>query len=684
METLVDGQTCFVTRGDGELTTVDGLYHLDTRYLSALDVTFDDTELALVASEGSAAGRRTLLYLNRAATGDVTTIPDGSDRPPGNLVVRRDQAIAHGTLHERVTVTNHSAARVAGTVAVTFDVDFADVFEVRGVETGIDRTIEVDAGDRAVTYRYDYTGADGDEIRLVSTVGFGQPAETLQPGRATFALDLAPQDSETYAFAVHPGGADETVNDPFGAGPAGDTDADDGCTDTGGITTGSPEYDRTFARAAADLAALTTQTQHGPVPVTGVPWFATVFGRDSLIAAYQTLPVAPSLARGTLRYLAANQGTQSVDYRDEQPGKILHEVRRGELARRRLIPHTPYYGTVDATPLWVILLHETHRWLDDPALIEEHWDDLERALAWIDTAVAEHGDDPFLYYDAGTDDGLLHKAWRDTAGSVQFADGESADPPLASVEVQGYVYDAFRRAASLYRHVRSDENRASDLDRRADRLQTAFDAMFWLPEREFYGAAMTADGRVADSLTSNVGQCLWTGIVPAERVDTVVDRLLSPELFSGWGIRTMSTTAHGYRPLSYHIGSVWPHDTALCALGLARYDQFDAVETVADGLLSATTRFEHNRVPELFGGFDDTISPIEYEASCAPQAWAAGAPFALLRALFDADPGHDGVTIGRRPTAIAADAIQPIVEAWRDDGPAGLWHPGEEQFAHGQ
>ncbi len=681
MKTLVDGQTCFLGRSNGEMTAVDGLYHLDTRYLSSLGVAFDGLELDPVGRDDAAAASRTLLYLDRESHSNVTAVPDGSPRRAGNVVLVREQQVVEGGFLEQITLRNHSTRQVSGTLTVSFDVDFADIFEVRGVESGIDRAVVADVADRAVTYRYDYRDADDEGVDLVSTVRFGQPPDTLSPGRATFSTTLGAQESTTYSVAVHPG-------DEAAASEPAAVDADAGIehehelrtvdVEPLGITTGDARFDRTFETAFEDLHALTTETEHGPVLVTGVPWFATVFGRDALVSAYQTLPVAPSLARGTLRYLAANQGTEADEYRDEQPGKMLHEVRRGELARRNMIPHTPYYGSVDATPLWIILLEETYRWVDDEELVDDLWDNLERALEWIDRAVDRIGDDPFLYYRASSDDGLSHKAWRDTEGSVQFADGERAEAPLASVEVQGYVYDALCRAASLYQEVRDDQERAATLESRADRLREQFDDAYWLPDREYYGAALTEDGRVVDSLTSNVGQCLWTGIVPERRADAVVDRLLSPELFSGWGIRTTSTTDQGYGPLSYHVGSVWPHDTSLIALGLARYGYFDAVETVATGLLTATTQFEHNRVPELFGGFDDSLPPISYDASCSIQAWAAGSPFALLRALFEAGPEAAGVTVDREPSVVASDAIEPVVQAWTDADAAGLWDPGAE------
>jgi glycogen debranching enzyme len=549
--------------------------------------------------------------------------------------------------------------------------------EVGEVVEGRDRDVAAEPTGNGLRYEYGYQAADGTETRLQSTVSFSDRPDELVPGRATFELTLPPQASRTLSFAVIPSrGQPET-----------DADAGDGDdplatrrfdraaatqpsisplfeSEEGPITTGDQRYDRSFAQAARDLTALTTATEHGPVPVAGTPWFATVFGRDALLTAYLSLPVAPDLAVGSLRYLAANRGQTTNPERDEEPGKILHELRQGELAARGAIPHSPYYGTIDATPLWVVLLHETYRWTGDDELVESLWPALEQALGWIETATARTGDDPFLYYRQTDESGVVHKAWRDTTRSVQFADGQAVAEPLASVEVQGYVYDALSRAATLYREVKGDDERATELESRARRLRSQFDATFWLPDNEFFGAALTVGGDVVDTDTSNVGHCLWSGVVPEERQAAVVERLLSEELFTGWGVRTMGKPASGFDPVSYHTGSVWPHDTAVVSLGLANEGFHGAAERVATGLLEASTRFDYNRLPELFCGFDDSRSPVPYPAACTPQAWAAGAPFGLLRALFALEPGDQSVRIGRTPDALANATVDPITDAW--------------------
>jgi glycogen debranching enzyme len=464
------------------------------------------------------------------------------------------------------------------------------------------------------------------------------------PAASTLGWDSEPSTVET-------GSADHDRLDPFVV--------------DGPIETGTPAYDETFAGARRDLRALATRTDHGPVPLAGAPWFVTVFGRDALLASYLSLPVAPSLAAGTLRYLAAHQGRNGDDARDEAPGKILHEVRRGELARTRAIPQTPYYGSVDATPLWVTLLHETWRWTGDDGLVTDLWATLEAALDRLERAVAAVGENPFLYYRSTGAGGVVHKLWRDSANGVQYADGRGAEPPLAGAAVQGYLHDALDRAADLAAAVRGDEEHAADLAERAEALAAAFDEAFWLPERRFYAAALTADERRVDAVTSTAGHCLWAGVVPDRRAGTVAERLLEPDLSSGWGLRTLGADEAGYSPTSYHAGGVWPHDNAIAALGLARYGCDEAAAAVAADQFDAFAALDGRSLPELFCGFDDASPPVPYPSACRPQAWAAASPYGLLRALSDLEPGTGAATVaapGSHP--VAPDAVDPVADHW--------------------
>lgn len=681
---LIDGYTFLVSSPADDAAGTDGLYHRDTRYLSSLSVSLSNASLSFVGSDLHEPWHRTIRYAN--VTSNVNQIRGSEEQKHTQLVVAREQAVAEGRgLVDRVTLTNHSTSHYEGQLSVAFDVDFADLFEVRGIEAGIDRTITTSVGQQSVTYEYSFP-SDDDPGELATTVAFSERPDELAAGSATFAVTLDPQESFVVTLAVDPRGDCVTVaDDASGVTVDGDTaDGDgDGVTvetdaiersldrerndvelDLPTVSTGVERYDAVFEQAAKDLRALSTTTDHGVVALAGVPWFATIFGRDALITAYQALPVAPALARGTLTHLAANQGRAYDEFREEEPGKVFHENRNGEFARRGLIPHHPYYGTVDATPLWVVLLHETYRWTGDDDLVSGLRPNLDRALDWIADATDQYGDDPFLYYRSSTSHGLSHKAWRDTEQAVQFADGTPADTPIASVEVQGYVYAAYRCGAALAERWGETED-AERYRSKAAELRSQFNDEFWLPDREYYAVAKTADGEFADSVTSNVGQCLFAGVVNEANARSVIRRLLD-DLYSGWGIRTMSPGDAGYSPISYHVGSVWPHDNSLIALGASRYGFHDAAERIATDVLDAVSQFEHGRVPELFCGFDDSVRPHAYPSACEPQAWGAGTPYALLRALSGLDVDGDRIVLQNEPEAMASDAIDPVLSFWCD------------------
>ena len=616
-------------------------------------------DLATLGREFDGANRRTVV--SSTAGSAVNSVDDAGRIKQGTLSLRLDQAVtAAGRVDHRVELAAH-ASGFEGQVVCTFDADFADVFEVRGFTSGIDRAVETERFDRAVRYEYEYDDAEGRRRKRQTTVAFDRRPVSLEDGRAVFDVSLDTGDSISLPIEVRAVADGGEGSDP--SGHRGTRTANEQCIDIPTFDTGDRRFDELLIRASEDLTALTVRTDHGLVALAGAPWFATVFGRDSLITAYQTLPVAPSLARGTLRYLAAKRGGSTDELTEEAPSKIFHEERSGELARRERIPHTPYYGTVDATPLWVLLLAEIRQWTGDAGIVRDLESALADALAWIGAARDRHGDDPFLYYDRSPDAGLRHKAWRDTPGSVQYPDGRNAEPPIASVEVQGYIYRALREAAALYEEVLADADRAVELREDATRLQEAFEAEFWMDDEEFYAVAKDGNGDVVPTIASNVGHCLWAGLVPEARVDTVADRLLSSELLSGWGVRTVGPSANGYSPVSYHLGSVWPHDTSLVALGLARYGRYDDAELLGKSLLEACVRFDDYRIPELFCGFDDEVDPLTYPSSCVPQAWSAAAPFATLRASFGLDVDGEPV-VRNQPTFLANDAVEPVLERW--------------------
>jgi glycogen debranching enzyme len=374
----------------------------------------------------------------------------------------------------------------------------------------------------------------------------------------------------------------------------------------------------------------------GKLPGAGVPWFMTVFGRDTLITCLQTLLFGPELARTALEVLADLQAKEDDPSRDAEPGKIVHEVRHGKAARTW---HERYYGTADATPLYLILLSEVWRWTDDAALVRDLKAPALAALEWIERYGDRDGDG-FVEYERRTEHGLENQSWKDSWDSQRFHDGTLAKTPIAPCEVQGYVYDAKRRVAELARDVWRDRELANRLDQEAEELRKRFDEAFWVEDRGgFYALALDGDKRQVDSLSSNIGHLLWSGIVQPRRVDAVVDQLMGDDLWSGWGVRTMSTADAGYNPLSYHNGTVWPHDNSIIAAGLARYARWPEAQRVIQRMLTAAQHFNY-QLPEVFAGMrrSETPFPIAYPTAARPQAWAAGAPVLLLQSLLGLQP----------------------------------------------
>jgi glycogen debranching enzyme len=407
-----------------------------------------------------------------------------------------------------------------------------------------------------------------------------------------------------------------------------------------------------YEQAIGDLNSLEMISEAGHrLLAAGLPWFVALFGRDMLLTAYETLVLGPNLSIEVLDALAAFQSTEVDDFRDAEPGKMPHEVRTGRLARLGHVPHTRYYGTVDATIPWLIVLSETYRWTGDLSMVRRLWPAAEAALAWIDTHADRDGDG-FVEYARRSEAGLDNQGWKDSWDAIRFADGRLAEGPIALVEVQGYVYDAKLRVAELVEAL-GDSARAASLRNGAARLKETFNSAFWLPDRSYYALALDGNKRAVDSITSNPGHALWSGIVDERRAPAVAERLLSAELFSGWGIRTMSSRMKAYSPVSYHNGSVWPHDTALIAAGLARYGYRESARQLILALLEASAGFERHRLPELFAGFERRPGdvPAAYPAANAPQAWAAGAVVFGLRTLLGIEPDGEQVTIAPLPGA---------------------------------
>jgi glycogen debranching enzyme len=504
-------------------------------------------------------------------------------------------------------------------------------------------------GDRVV--EYERRGRDGLRRRTRSRVA--QSPSALTSSSARFDVSLAPGARKRIELAIEPSSGDDRpapsrhsiaarlaeVEGRGGAAPR-------------RFRSSSALFDRVLRRTVLDLRLLDSRLGAENYYAAGIPWFATLFGRDSAIAAYETLPWEPETARDTLRLLARHQATEHDAFRDAAPGKILHELRRGELARCRAIPQSPaYYGSVDATPLFLILLCAYVRWSGDAELARELRPNAERALEWM-AGDADSDGDGFLDYTGAYRNGLVNQGWKDSGDAIVNADGSPAKPPIALCEVQGYAYRAWRDVAGLWRALGSEED-ARALEARAAALRDRFERSFWSDELGCYVLALQAAGRHAAVVSSNAGQVLWSGIARSERAAQVVDRMLARDSFSGWGVRTLSAHERAYNPMSYHRGSVWPHDNAMLIEGFRRYGHDEAALRIFDALFDAASSCRNDRLPELFCGFPRTereSAPVPYPVACNPQAWAAGAlPYAVYTLLgLSADAARKRLVV-RRP-----------------------------------
>lgn len=630
---LKQGETFAVFDRFGDVKPVgleeEGIYHEGTRYLSSLLFRLDGARPLFLSS--------TVREDNALLAVDLTNpdlrAPGGASVDRGSLHVLRTKFLWQGACFERFRLRNHGLAPVRLTARLHFAADYADVFEVRGMtrrRRGRRLATEVDTD--AVVFAYE--GLDGivrrTRIRLAP-----RPA-SLDGSNAAYEIDLAPGEERTLHLTVScepPGTPAEraTYADALRAGR-------DHLAFLGSrscrIATSNVQFDDWLHRSLADLDMMTTDTGEGLYPYAGVPWYSTVFGRDGLLTAFSCLWSDPERARGVLQYLAAHQATDTVPERDAEPGKILHETRKGEMAALGEIPFGLYYGSVDATPLFVLLAGAFYRRTGDLAFAERLWPHVERALAWID----DHGDldgDGFVEYWRRTADGLLNQGWKDSHDAVFHADGTLAEGPVALAEVQAYVYAARRSAADLAEALGRDR-RADLLRIEADELRVRFEDAFWCDDLDTYALALDGRKEPCRVRTSNPGHALFAGIADPERARRTAETLLAPASFSGWGVRTVAAGEARYNPMSYHDGSVWPHDNALVAYGLARYGAKDEVLRILTGMFDASRHVDLHRMPELFCGFErrQDSSPTLYPVACAPQAWAAAAVFLLLQSAL--------------------------------------------------
>jgi glycogen debranching enzyme len=623
------GDTFVVLDSRGDIGTSSGdsggLFHQDTRHLSRLELLVNDQPPLLLGSN--------LRDDNSAFFVDLTN-PDLMDGQ--RILMEKDRVhilrtifLWRGTAYQRLGVRNYGEAAIDLRLAIRFENDFADLFEVRG--THRDRhgtaTAKLHGDDRVLLV---YQGLDAKVRR--TALNFDPPPGQLTTNCAVYDLHLKPGEMRPIFLAVSCDRTDSLPLPFLRSLLASRRDMREQTRERTSVETSNERFNEVLCRSAADLAMLMTDTPQGRYPYAGIPWYSTTFGRDGLITALQMLWWSPEVARGVLRRLAVYQAKTTDPLADSQPGKILHEMRGGEMAALREVPFGLYYGSVDSTPLFVLLAGLYTERTGDTETIAELWPAIEAALAWIDGPGDPDGDG-FVEYQRASEQGLANQGWKDSHDAIFHADGSLAEGAIALVEVQGYVYAAKRMAARCARRLGRDAA-AEKLDAEASRLAEHFEQAFWCPDIQTYALALDGAKRQCRVRTSNAGQVLFTGIAAPDRAARVAKELLRPHFFSGWGIRTVARGEVRFNPMSYHNGSVWPHDNALIALGLARYECKRAVETLFTGLFGAAAYMDHRRLPELFCGFQQQRGhgPTLYPVACSPQAWASATPFTLLEA----------------------------------------------------
>jgi len=634
--------------GDIHPHTSEGFYAYDTRFLSSFQVAINRRR---PSSVGTAS-------FNSSLASFYSTLEGGRDLPRSSISIVRDRMVESG-FHEDIALVNHNPIAVSLHLVITLDADFADIFQVRGHRARKGGRVTVEQGeDPHMLFLYD-RGLFHRETR----VSFSQ-RPVISGKRASFDITLAPKGSWKTCVEVRPGSAmplppikcvQLALGEPFGNYQrSGDVPIEkltrhvekEPFKSAPRLETEHLEIQQAYDQSLSDLRALTIEENGYSILAAGLPWFMAIFGRDSILSAIQTKLLGPELMEGTLNILAARQADRVDKFREAEPGKIPHEIRQGELSILEEVPHSRYYGSVDATPLFLRLLHEAFEWTGDIDLLHRLLPAAERALAWID----RYGDvdgDGFVEYMRKSRKGLRNQCWKDSWDSIAFAEGTLAEGPIAVAEVQGYVYDAKVRLAAIYR-VLEDDVTAQRLEKEAQQLKRSFNDAFWMPEEGYYALALDGRKRQVDSIASNAGHCLWSGIVDEDKARPVVDRLRAPDMSSGWGVRTLSTEMSRYNPLSYHNGSVWPHDTAIIVAGMAQYGFAEEAQDAAYQLFEAIQTFPSQRPPELFAGYPrrEHSRPMPYPGANAPQAWASGAVIYMVETILGLTPAGDRLLLG--------------------------------------
>jgi len=654
---LKEGSLVLLTDDGGdvpwELPHGYGLFLNDCRFLDAFELTLDHGDVTVLSGTGARGFETRHRLTNEGWRGTGEAISKNT------IGIDRRRVIRAGVVHELQVIRNYCGHSATLHLRFRYRARFEDIFVVKGFvqrprgRLHAPHVVDEDHVELA------YTGVD--DIERTTTLVFSPAPDQLAKDHASYDLTLAPGGEAQIAVTITPTESRTPSSRRRSAHPQTSPAAlkkwlerseEIWLSHSATVRGSNPLFDRVFRQALLDLRSLRSRLQGDQYFAAGVPWFVTLFGRDAATAALQTLPYGFHMARQTLRLLARFQATEVDAYRDAAPGKILHEYRAGELAHAGAIPQSPaYYGTVDATPLFLILAAEYVRWSGDLALAREIRPNLEAALAWMAGAADSDGDG-YLDYVGRYDNGLINQGWKDSGNAIVNADGSLPDPPIALCEVQAYAYRAWRQSAELLRRL-GDEAAAADAERRATEMRSRFARDFWDPALDVFLLARQSGGRPVAVVSSNAGQVLWGGIADDAQAVRVAERLMRPDMFSGWGIRTLSSEARAYNPMSYHLGSVWPHDNALILAGFRRYGQDDAAVRVFDAIFDAATHFRHYRLPELFAGYaraESVEEPVHYPVACSPQAWAAGSlPHALWNLLGLQADALDGTLYVHRP-----------------------------------
>jgi glycogen debranching enzyme len=644
-------------RTEKEHDIADGFITRDTRMLAARRLTVDGDAPAV-----------------RSSAMDENAVAFQAELTSGGVTVTRTLFVFNDTLFEKTTLANTADAPRAVTLAFETRADFFDLFEIRGAERKA-RGTAAPAETGPQTLSYGYKGLDGKDYK--TTLCFSQAPDTAQAGKTAFTCKLdAGRTTTLYTTVTTDGTALPATEKTFEDNKkAAEQDRAARLARRPVITSSNQAFNDWVALNAKDIALLTTETATGPYPYAGIPWYSTAFGRDGIITAFQLLWQDPALARGVLSTLAHYQATETSAFHDSEPGKIMHEIRRGEMAAMKEIPHTPYYGTADATALFISLAGAYFARTGDIDFIATLWPNIEAALGWID----DHGDkdgDGFVEYLRGAESGLGNQGWKDSADSISHADGKLAEGAIALCEVQGYVYDA-RKSAARIAAALGKTDMAAKLEQQAEDLKAAFNDKFWSDDLGTYALALDGEKNPCLVSASNPGHLLFSGIATPARAKKTAERLMASDMFTGWGIRTLSSKEKRYEPVKppegYHNGTVWVHDTAICAAGFMRYGMEEKAAEVMTALFEAAQNFPHMRLPELFGGLprNGTDAPVPYPVACNPQAWASASESMLLQAML-------GIRIDGQDKTVSVQ--NPQLPAWLDDLKIENLRVGDKSF----